>query len=45
VGNSLMVVSALSAFEVPTYLIKRDDSIDLSLSRQYSGTAALKTMR
>jgi uncharacterized protein (DUF58 family) len=44
-GSSLMLVGALSAMEVPTYLIKRDDAIDVSLSRTYTPTGALKTVR
>lgn len=39
-GNALMVVSALSTTSVPTYLIKRDDDIDASLSQPASPGAA-----
>jgi len=38
-GNPLLVVSALSALNVPTYLVKRDDSIDGALSQQFAGPA------
>jgi uncharacterized protein (DUF58 family) len=43
-GNALMAVSALSSFDVPTYVIKRDDSIDASLSERFS-TASQRNMR
>lgn len=36
-GNPLLLVSALSAFDIPTYLVKRDDTIDAALSEPYSG--------
>ncbi len=38
--NPLMLVSALSAISVPTYLIKRDDAIDAALSQQFDPQAA-----
>ena len=43
-GNALMIVSALSALNMPTFLVKRDDSIDASLSQQY-GASAVRHMR
>jgi uncharacterized protein (DUF58 family) len=43
-GNSLMMVSALSAMEVPTYLIKRDDALDAALAREY-GPGAMRNTR
>jgi uncharacterized protein (DUF58 family) len=43
-GNALMAVSALSSFDVPTYVVKRDDSIDASLSERFT-TASHKHMR
>jgi uncharacterized protein (DUF58 family) len=38
-GNPLLTVSALSTINVPTYLIKRDDAINASLSQQFGGPA------
>jgi uncharacterized protein (DUF58 family) len=38
-GNPLLAVSALSALNVPTYLVKRDDTIDGALSQQFAGPA------
>jgi uncharacterized protein (DUF58 family) len=38
--NALLVVGALTALAVPTYLVKRDDTIDASLSQAYAGSAA-----
>jgi uncharacterized protein (DUF58 family) len=38
-GNALLAVSALSALNVPTYLVKRDDTIDGALSQQFAGPA------
>jgi uncharacterized protein (DUF58 family) len=38
-GNPLLAVSALSALNVPTYLVKRDDTIDGALSEQFAGPA------
>jgi uncharacterized protein (DUF58 family) len=35
-GNALMTVGALSAMDVTSYVIKRDDAIDASLAREYS---------
>jgi uncharacterized protein (DUF58 family) len=43
-GNPLIVVSALSSLNVPTYLVKRDDAIDASLAQTYNG-AAVRNMR
>ncbi|HST06099.1 MAG TPA: DUF58 domain-containing protein [Chloroflexia bacterium] len=39
VGNPLLTVSALSALNVPSYLVKRDDSIDAALHQQFAGPA------
>lgn len=38
-GNPLLTVSALSSINVPSYLVKRDDSIDSALRQQYAGPA------
>ncbi len=38
-GNPLLAVSALSALNVPTYLVKRDDTIDGALQQQFAGPA------
>jgi uncharacterized protein (DUF58 family) len=38
-GNPLLTVSALSALNVPSYLVKRDDSIDAALRQQFAGPA------
>lgn len=38
-GNPLLTVSALSTINVPTYLVKRDDAINASLSQQFGGPA------
>jgi uncharacterized protein (DUF58 family) len=38
-GNPLLAVSALSALNVPTYMVKRDDTIDGALSQQFAGPA------
>jgi uncharacterized protein (DUF58 family) len=38
-GNPLLTVSALSTINVTTYLVKRDDAINASLSQQYAGPA------
>jgi len=38
-GNSLLAVSALSALNVPTYMVKRDDTIDGALGQQFAGPA------
>jgi uncharacterized protein (DUF58 family) len=43
-GNALMLVSTLSSLEIPSYLVKRDDSIDASLSQQFS-SSSVKHMR
>ncbi len=43
-GNPLMLVSTLSSQEIPAYLVKRDDSIDASLSQQYS-SGSVRYMR
>jgi uncharacterized protein (DUF58 family) len=37
--SALLLVSALSGMDVPTYLVKRDDSIDGALGQQYGGSA------
>lgn len=38
-GNPLFPVSTLTALNVPTYLVKRDDTIDGALSQQFAGPA------
>jgi uncharacterized protein (DUF58 family) len=38
-GNPLIAVSALSALNVPSYMVKRDDTIDGALSQQFAGPA------
>ncbi len=38
-GNPLLTVSALSALNVPSYLVKRDDAIDAALRQQFAGPA------
>lgn len=38
-GNPLLTVSSLSSINVPSYLVKRDDSIDAALRQQYGGPA------
>lgn len=38
-GNPLLTVSALSSMNVPTYLVKRDDTIDAALGQQFAGPA------
>lgn len=38
-GNPLLAVSTLSALNVPTYMVKRDDTIDGALSQQFAGPA------
>lgn len=38
-GNALMLVSALTAINVPSYLVKRDDSINAALAQEYGGVA------
>jgi uncharacterized protein (DUF58 family) len=43
-GNALMIIGALSALNVPTYLVKRDDSIDAALGQQY-GVSSVRYMR
>lgn len=43
-GNALMVVSALSALNVPSYLVKRDDEIDSALGQEY-GQFASRNLR
>lgn len=43
-GNALFLVSALSALDVQTYVVKRDDSIDASLSERFSA-APQRNMR
>ncbi|MEA2573146.1 MAG: hypothetical protein QOH93_444 [Chloroflexia bacterium] len=37
--NALMLVSALTAINVPTYLVKRDDAINAALAQEYGGMA------
>lgn len=37
--NALMLVSALTAINVPSYLVKRNDSIDAALAQEYGGRA------
>lgn len=37
--NSLLLVSALTAINVPMFLVKRDDSINAALAQQYGGMA------
>jgi len=39
-GNPLLTVSALSALNVTSYLVKRDDAIDAALHQQFGGPAA-----
>lgn len=36
-GNPLLAVSGLSALNVPSYMVKRDDSLDAALRQQYGG--------
>ncbi len=43
-GNALMMVSALTAINVSSYLVKRDDAIDAALSQQF-GAAAGRNLR
>src|SRR5947207_6057282 len=43
-GNALMLVSTLSAQEIPAYLVKRNDSIDASLGQHY-GPGSARHMR
>jgi uncharacterized protein (DUF58 family) len=38
-GNPLLTVSALSALNVTSYLVKRDDAIDAALHQQFGGPA------
>ena len=38
-GNPLLTVSSLSAINVPTFLVKRDDSIDLALAQEFNAGA------
>jgi uncharacterized protein (DUF58 family) len=42
--NPLLLVSGLTAMNVPTYLVKRDDAIDAALKEQY-GPGAAKNLR
>jgi uncharacterized protein (DUF58 family) len=37
--NALMLVSSLSAINVPSFLVKRDDSLNAALEQQYGGKA------
>ena len=39
-GNPMLLVSALSAIKVPSYLVKRDDAIDAALGQEYGQFAA-----
>jgi len=43
-GNALMLVGALSALGVPTYIVKRDDRIDASLEQNF-GASSVRNMR
>jgi uncharacterized protein (DUF58 family) len=43
-GNALMMVGALSAIGVPTYIVKRDDRIDASLGQSF-GASSVRNMR
>jgi uncharacterized protein (DUF58 family) len=43
-GNPLVLVSALSTINVPSYLVKRDDSIDVALGQQF-GRAGVRNLR
>ena len=43
-GNPMLLVSALSAIKVPSYLVKRDDSIDSALGQEY-GQFASRNLR
>ena len=36
-GNPMLMVSALAALNVPTFLIKKDHSLDISLSQSVAG--------
>jgi uncharacterized protein (DUF58 family) len=38
-GNPLLTVSALSALNVPSYMVKRDDALDAALRQQFGGPA------
>jgi uncharacterized protein (DUF58 family) len=38
-GNPLLAVSELSAVNVPSYLVKRDDALDGALGQQFAGPA------
>lgn len=38
--SALLAVGALTSFEVPTYLVKRDDAIDASLGQSFNGMAS-----
>ncbi|HEY0071789.1 MAG TPA: DUF58 domain-containing protein [Chloroflexia bacterium] len=38
--NALLPVSALTAINVPSFLVKRDDAIDAALAQQYGAMAA-----
>lgn len=37
--NALMLVSSLTAINVPSFLVKRDDSLNAALAQQYGGKA------
>ncbi|HEX8228814.1 MAG TPA: DUF58 domain-containing protein [Chloroflexia bacterium] len=37
--NALMLVSSLTGINVPSYLVKRDDSINAALAQEYGGVA------
>ena len=39
-GNPMLVISALSTMNVPSYLVKRDDAIDAALGQEYGQFAA-----
>ncbi|MEO6457638.1 MAG: DUF58 domain-containing protein [Chloroflexia bacterium] len=43
-GNPMLLVSALSAIKVPSYLVKRDDSINSALGQEY-GQFASRNLR
>lgn len=43
-GSPLMLVSALSAMNVPSYLVKRGDPIDTALSQEYA-PAGIRNLR
>ncbi|MDQ3930579.1 MAG: DUF58 domain-containing protein, partial [Chloroflexota bacterium] len=39
-NDALLLVTALTAINVPSYLVKRDDSINAALAQEYGGVAA-----